>query len=317
MKILYGVNGEGMGHVMRSAEVIRELSKKHEVEIIAGGKAANYLGKFGSVKRINYLSFVTREGKIKYFQTFLFNLVMLPFFIYSFLFILLKCIVKRPDRIVSDFEPISSYVGFLLFIPTISFDNQHIVTDTQIHKVGTSFSRFFYNLTVYFMTLFPRKKIITSFFYPKVLSKNSVLVALSLGGDNVLKNLEKLKLNCIVYGKTKIKSGKNLQVKKFDEKEFAKDLASSKGVICNAGMTTLSEAIYLKKPVLCIPLEGQFEQELNAYYIEREGYGLTVKEINKSVLKKFIDNNKFYKRNLARVEFSNEFVIKEIVREIN
>ena len=35
----------------------------------------------------------------------------------------------------------------------------------------------------------------------------------------------------------------------------------------------MSEAVYLRKPMLALPLAGQFEQEMNARYLERLGYG--------------------------------------------
>jgi uncharacterized protein (TIGR00661 family) len=35
----------------------------------------------------------------------------------------------------------------------------------------------------------------------------------------------------------------------------------------------LGEAVYLKKPVLAVPVQGQFEQFLNARYLDKTGYG--------------------------------------------
>ena len=35
----------------------------------------------------------------------------------------------------------------------------------------------------------------------------------------------------------------------------------------------MGEAVYLHKPMLAVPLEHQFEQVLNARYLEREGFG--------------------------------------------
>ena len=45
-RILYSVCGEGMGHASRSRILINYLKKqKHEIKIIAGGKAFNFLSK--------------------------------------------------------------------------------------------------------------------------------------------------------------------------------------------------------------------------------------------------------------------------------
>ena len=41
----------------------------------------------------------------------------------------------------------------------------------------------------------------------------------------------------------------------------------------SAGYSLMSEAVYLRKPMLALPLAGQFEQEMNARYLERLGFG--------------------------------------------
>ena len=82
--------------------------------------------------------------------------------------------------------------------------------------------------------------------------------------------------------------------------EFAKDLASCRGIITNGGFTLISEAIYLKKPIYSVPVKNQMEQEINAYYLEKEGYGISSRIINKKTLEKFIKNLKTYEKNLKK-----------------
>ncbi len=41
-------------------------------------------------------------------------------------------------------------------------------------------------------------------------------------------------------------------------------MATSQGVLCNAGFQTPSEALFLKKKLLVIPMKGQYEQQCNA-----------------------------------------------------
>ena len=94
-------------------------------------------------------------------------------------------------------------------------------------------------------------------------------------------------------------------------------MAKSKGVICNAGMSTLSEAIYLKKPILCVPLKGQVEQELNAFYLEEKGFGLSAESINLKNIKEFMKNINFYRKNLEKEKLSDKENIKKIIKEFN
>ncbi len=64
-----------------------------------------------------------------------------------------------------------------------------------------------------------------------------------------------------------------LDEKKFDEQQFIRDLASCRFAIVNGGHTTLSEALFYGKPVLCFPVKNQTEQEINAQYLAHFGYG--------------------------------------------
>jgi UDP:flavonoid glycosyltransferase YjiC (YdhE family) len=47
-------------------------------------------------------------------------------------------------------------------------------------------------------------------------------------------------------------------------------------VICTAGFTLISEALYLGKPLLVVPNQGIFEQTLNALFLQRQGLGQAV-----------------------------------------
>jgi uncharacterized protein (TIGR00661 family) len=50
-------------------------------------------------------------------------------------------------------------------------------------------------------------------------------------------------------------------------------LSTAKAVIATAGFTLMSEALYLGKPYLAFPMQGQFEQHLNAHMLDLLGYG--------------------------------------------
>jgi UDP:flavonoid glycosyltransferase YjiC (YdhE family) len=51
--------------------------------------------------------------------------------------------------------------------------------------------------------------------------------------------------------------------------------------------------------MLAVPIQGQFEQVLNARYLEREGYGLAVDEIDDGRLGEFIERLPDFERRLA------------------
>ena len=72
----------------------------------------------------------------------------------------------------------------------------------------------------------------------------------------------------------------NLEYRPRSGDGFVEDLRTARGVVTGGGFSLLSEAVYLGKPVLSIPLRGQFEQLMNARYLERDGYGLCAEEVD-------------------------------------
>jgi uncharacterized protein (TIGR00661 family) len=62
-------------------------------------------------------------------------------------------------------------------------------------------------------------------------------------------------------------------------------MASSKGVLCNAGFGTPSEALFLKKKLMVIPMKKQIEQFCNAEMLKEMGVAV-IKKLNKDNLPK-------------------------------
>src|SRR4029079_9685598 len=101
-------------------------------------------------------------------------------------------------------------------------------------------------------------------------------------------------LPCRIYGMrpggTEAASDGALSFLPFSEAGFIADLANCRAVIAGGGFTLMGEAVYLHKPMLALPLEGQFEQALNARYLEREGFGMCADDLSDaSVLPRFLE----------------------------
>src|SRR5688572_11318722 len=115
MRILYGVVGEGMGHAMRSRVVLDHLfAQGHRVEIVASGRAADFLQKrFGpqsdqrgaDVNRIHGLHILYDENRVRRGMTLWSNVlsgtVAIPKQIAAY-FSLIDDF--RPELVISDFE---------------------------------------------------------------------------------------------------------------------------------------------------------------------------------------------------------------------
>src|SRR5262249_62090708 len=73
-----------------------------------------------------------------------------------------------------------------------------------------------------------------------------------------------------------------------------------RGVVASGGFTLMGEAVYLHRPMLAEPVAKQFEQILNARYLEKEGFGLHADAITEAKLREFLDRLPEFERNLSR-----------------
>ena len=106
----------------------------------------------------------------------------------------------------------------------------------------------------------------------------------------------------VVYGLRRSETHGNCTLKEFSEDGFVLDLAGAKAVVANGGLSLLGEAVYLGKPVYSVPVRHQFEQLMNARYLEELGYGLAAESITKDVLELFLRENDSYAARVAKHE---------------
>jgi len=66
----------------------------------------------------------------------------------------------------------------------------------------------------------------------------------------------------------------NLRVHALDDQKFITYMAGCRGVVCTAGFESISEAMFLGKPVMVVPVAGQYEQACNALDTELSGAGI-------------------------------------------
>ena len=91
----------------------------------------------------------------------------------------------------------------------------------------------------------------------------------------------------------------NLTYRPFSEARFIDDLRTARAVVAGGGFTLMSEAVYLRKPMLSVPVERQFEQVLNALYLEELGYGTHARRLDEATLGAFLGRIPDHARALA------------------
>ena len=89
------------------------------------------------------------------------------------------------------------------------------------------------------------------------------------------------------------------------EADYDRELARSRGLIAPAGHQSISEALALGKPVLAIPVAGQWEQALNAKKLRESGFGdwANIEDLE-AALPRFVTNAGRYEEAIEKSRLS-------------
>jgi uncharacterized protein (TIGR00661 family) len=236
-----------------------------------------------------------------------------------------------PDVVISDFESWSYLFARRHRLPLISVDNMQVINRCAHPPEILAGVESEYRLTNaivkvkvaganhYFVTTFfypPTRKPRTSL-HPPIL-RPEILAARPERGDHLLvyqtstsnprliEMLARSGRECRLYGirrgLTSEQREGNLRYRPFSETAFVDDLRTARAVIASGGFTLMSEAVYLRRPMLVVPVRQQFEQILNARYLQAEGYGLTADELDEDTLAAFLERLSDFEGNLARYQ---------------
>ncbi|MCA9673150.1 MAG: teichoic acid biosynthesis protein [Myxococcales bacterium] len=326
MKILYGVVGEGMGHATRSSVILKHLVSKHQVRVVVSGRAHAYLKqRFADVVEIEGLKMAYQDNEVDRSKTFWDLLKRIPTILSGNRDHFIELGESfRPDAVISDFESFAYMFGKHHELPVISIDNMQIINRCQLDQDVIDEAPGDFRMA---KTIVKAKLpgcyhyMITSFFFPPVrrdrttlyppILRDEILAAKPTRGEHLivyqttttnerlLDVLGQSGVPCKVYGLNRDETIGNLQLRPFSLDGFVKDLASCRGVLATGGYSLMGEAIYLGKPLLAVPLKKQFEQLLNALYLQKLGYGEYHQELSAEAVTGFVANLEQYEANLA------------------
>jgi uncharacterized protein (TIGR00661 family) len=332
VRILYGAVGEGLGHAMRSRVVAEHLlGQGHEVKMAASGRALPYLReRLPDVEEIWGLSFALEHGQVEAWKTLAVNVrgglrgVPEDWRLGHEL-----ARAYGPDLVIADFDGFAYLFAKTHRLPVISIDNIQMV-DRCHHEAAIlkGVHRDYYEARAFVRCKIPRadRYLITTFFHPPVRKKRTTLVPSILReeilaarpepgehlvvygriGDTARAALRKSGVPCRVYGArdglTSDEVEDNLRFRPFSNDAFVEDLRTSRGVVASAGYSLMSEVVYLRKPMLALPLAGQFEQEMNARYLVRLGYGAASTALDEPSLARFLQEEPRYAERLSTYE---------------
>jgi len=340
-KIVYGVSGEGSGHSSRAREMINHLQQLgHIVKVVSYDRGYRNLKEDFDVFETEGLHIASSDNRVSKVKTFTDNLQRLPRG-HKKLNALRKDLFKTfwPDGVITDFEPMCAYLAHHYDLPLITIDNQHRIRymtypcPARLHAER----RMTVNV-IRAMVPRPDISLVTTFYYgeprndrtlffPPILRRevlalqpslaDHILVYLTSGFESFLKILKSFpREKFLVYGYDRQGRDGNLIYKPFSREGFLDDFASCKAVMGTAGFTLMTEAFYLRKPYLALPMRGQFEQELNAHWLAKLNYGINLRRIRSEAVGNFLYRVPDFKENLNDYQAVDNSAIKDKLGEL-
>lgn len=304
MKILYGVQGTGNGHITRARAMQKEFEKQNiQVDYIFSGREKEKffdMEPFNDWRHFSGLTFSYQAGEIHYLSTLKKNKIK-P------LFKDIKQLnVKQYDIILTDFEPITAWAAKRQNIPCIGMGHQ-MAFDYNIPKEANNF------LAKQVMRYFCPSDIKLGLHWHHF--EQPILPPIADTHDSEIKNVPNFILVYLGFEDLKqvqhfLKTQKNTQFVIFaDIKEqyvnenitinplsregFLAALAQCDGVISNAGFELSSEAIQLGKKLLVKPLKGQMEQLSNAKALVELDFGMRMNTLDPTILSEWLKRDNF------------------------
>ena len=340
-KIVYGVSGEGSGHSSRAREMITYLEQLgHAVKVVSYDRGYHNLKDDFDVFETEGLHIASSNNRVSKVKTFTENFQRLPGG-HQKLHALRKDIFKtfQPDCVLTDFEPMTAYLAHHYNLPLVSIDNQHRIRYmTYPCPARLQKERRMTVSIIRAMVPRPDVSLVTTFYYgeakndrtfffPPILRQSvltlqpsdggHVLVYLTSGFEsflNMLKSFPRERFR--VYGYDRDQKDGHIVYRPFSKAGFLKDLASCKAVMATAGFTLMTEAFYLRKPYLALPMRGQFEQELNAYLLARLKYGINLRRIRTEAIGNFLYRLPEFRNNLKTYRAEDNSAIKASLEEL-
>jgi uncharacterized protein (TIGR00661 family) len=295
------------------------MNAGHEVKFVASRKSLSYLSqRFGpAVKEIFGLQLVYDQGVLRPGLTVAVNARQ------AGRGSLLNAALFReefepfcPDLVISDYEPFSSWWAWRHGVPCVTIDHQHVLTLCQLTgPPGEWASRSMARLTTRCYHPRVENSIVLNFFKAPLRSPRAVLAppvvrsALESfspsAGEHILiystdsdagmrRHLEAILSRFphqpfTVYGFGCDEQVGHCRYKRPSKEGFLADLASARAVVATAGFSLISECLYFNKRMLLMPVQGQYEQMLNAHYVERLGIGQRIRSLTAADLGHFLD----------------------------
>jgi uncharacterized protein (TIGR00661 family) len=320
MNIVYGVSGEGLGHVFEAMEIVALLERDgHRVKVLTfGDRACRALARFEPT-RIEGVHLGFNAKGLSLWATAKLNYPCLPFYLKHGRRVMRELEEFRPDVFITAYEPFTTLAAHRLGRPLISMDNQN---ELRFLPRPAGASVFAFNLvkwTTRIVTYGAAEYLVKSFhrggrrsgrFHfvsPMIQSEirrlqptdgAHVLVYLTKPNPPLIAVLRTLPETFIVYCHNRVGEEGNI-IHRAQGESYLRDLGSCKAIIGTTGFSLIADSIYLRKPYFGVPLKRQFEQTHNARFLVESGLGEAAEEATAEQIGRFLARLPEYRAKLA------------------
>jgi uncharacterized protein (TIGR00661 family) len=275
MKILYGIQGTGNGHITRARALSTELAKACiSVDYVFSGRTPDQyfnMEPFGDYKTFRGLTFATRNGQIGYMKTVLTNNII------NLAAEIKSLSLDQYDLVITDFEPVTAWAAKRHNKTSLGVGHQYAF-DYDIPVEGSNW------ISRQIMKWFaPASLSLGVHWYhfgnpilPPIIEPPLENVTRQQGKILVYLPFENIRRVCrwleqehhyefyVYHPVSRAEDSGNIHLRPLSRDQFQADLVSCDGVITNSGFELASEAIQYGKKILTKPLRRQMEQISNA-----------------------------------------------------
>lgn len=313
MKILYAIQGTGNGHISRAREIVPFLQKHGELDLLISGSQADVsLNEFVKYNFLGFSYVFGKKGGIDYWKTFKRmdlkqfwkDMRSVPF--------------KNYDLIINDFEPITGWACKLQKLESVALSHQASFLSPltprpkKREKYAELILKYYAPATHHVGFHF---KAYDKFIHTPVIRKGirelkpenhgHYTVYLPAVDDKLivkyLHQLPDVKWQVFSKHQKTPYEYNNVIVQQINNENFNKSLEKCAGLFTGGGFEGPSEALYLGKKVLLMPMKNQFEQTCNAAAAEELGLP-TIHRINQHLvaeLRKWVESDHKIQINFA------------------
>lgn len=282
MKILYGVQGTGHGHITRAKVLLPKIRERADVDVLISGYNYNI--------PLDDIRFKARGISFRYDNNGAIDLLDTAMHIRPGRIIrdVQSLPVDDYDMVINDFEPISAWAAASAGIPCVAISHQasFLSSHAPRPKRRSLFAeKLFKHFAPSTAAVGSHYRRYDDFIEPPIIRKQIRKLSTSKRDHvtvylpafdhqtlcSVFSQISETQWEIFSPGCTDAYTRGNVRVYPVGNESFLRSIEECHGIVSSAGFELTSEAMYLEKKLLVIPIQKQYEQWCNAAALSELG----------------------------------------------